>query len=825
MNQYAEDFNIFESNIEAINKDEPVYKNYIREILIESFNISYSNKIKLFITNEISDTINILISDKINIFIDHFLNKLNNDYDYYYLLFKKMDELGDNNKASIINLFSNIPKKLNESIYNLIEEEIFYYIDIFFRENKNIFTNNFIKFYLNNSYLFNLSMYRIEDYLKDFLLDNNFNKTLNNITSYPINEIQKEIKTIIKQTILTKINSFNTECNLIYEQIIIELNKIKASPLTNEMKTLIQLLNNHATLIENQNNKYLFSVGENPFDILNIFIAQELEPPLSLILEKYQLIEKELVNRITPIAENFPDCYSEVKKNLLGTKLEEIDDIKIQINENIIDYQNILIDEIQGYLNKLIHFTYIEGLQTIDKPCEESYCSFPKSAFRRLNKREIIDISKVYKHHPNLVNISKIKNKLNKKINLINKRKTSSFPEYTSDMGALSESDVTYYLSNLQNTIMNLNKLYLGKEYLNINLTTNKFLTKINVTFLEKLKDSFEIKIAKFSTILREESINNIRNTILKQYYDIEKYVYNSSYLLLNKMNYFLNELNINADIIESLSGYIHNQALGYYNILYSSIQSKYINLDLQPPSIIAKLFPNLVNETKVTIFGVVSDLQTKIKLEFNLTHILKGCLGKTTLGKLMKKMDDFSKFQIELKEEIPIIFPPFPNFQIRITPELSGGLGFYASVEPNWEELKFNLAFDVYIEAYLSVKFEGGFYIPCSTKSPISSAFAVGLDGVIGHGRAGIKLEIYIFEFDINFDLYFIGKAFVFEFYCQVKAEAKFKILKFESSHDFYRVKLFGIETELHTSQKVPKKYDGGKNFPIFFGSPGHND
>ena len=89
MNQYAEDFNTFQSNIEAINKDEPVYKNYIRQILIESFNISYSNKIKLFITNEISDTINILISDKINIFIDHFLNKLNNDFEYYYSLFKK----------------------------------------------------------------------------------------------------------------------------------------------------------------------------------------------------------------------------------------------------------------------------------------------------------------------------------------------------------------------------------------------------------------------------------------------------------------------------------------------------------------------------------------------------------------------------------------------------------------------------------------------------------------------------------------------------------------------------------------------------------------
>ena len=54
-----------------------------------------------------------------------------------------MEELGNSSKESIINLFSNIPKKLNESIYIYIEDEIFYYIDIFFREKKNIFINNY----------------------------------------------------------------------------------------------------------------------------------------------------------------------------------------------------------------------------------------------------------------------------------------------------------------------------------------------------------------------------------------------------------------------------------------------------------------------------------------------------------------------------------------------------------------------------------------------------------------------------------------------------------------------------------------------------------
>ena len=97
-----------------------------------------------------------------------------------------------------------------------------------------------------------------------------------------------------------------------------------------------------------------------------------------------------------------------------------------------------------------------------------------------------------------MANITSLETQINKKINLFNKRKVSSFPEFTSDMGALSESDVIYFLSNLQNTIMKLSKLYLGKEYLNINSTTKKFITTINATYLEKLRNSFDVKIAKF---------------------------------------------------------------------------------------------------------------------------------------------------------------------------------------------------------------------------------------------------------------------------------------------------------------------------------------
>ena len=467
---------------------------------------------KSFVKNEVVDSFNILINNKINIFIDFFSNKLKNDFEYYSLLLNQMEELGDSSKTSIINLFSKMPKQLNESIYVLIEEEIFYYIDIFFRENKNIFINNFIQFYLNNNLYYNFNIYNLEEYLKEFLSDNNFNKTLNNISSSIITQTKSEIKNNIKSTILIKMNSFKKQCDLLYDQIIIKLNKIKTTLLSDEMITLVQLINNHSSLLENQNNKYLFAVGNKPFEVLNIFIYGELEPLLSLILNKYDFIEKELLKKIQNITQEFPDCVSEVKKNLLGTKIETIEDSTNGINPNIFDYENILIDDTESYLNKLIHFIYIEGLNTMDKSCEENYCGLPKKTFRRLDNREIINISKVYKGHPNLVNKTTIENKINKKITLVNKRKISSIPEFTPDMGALTVSDVVYYLSDLQNTILKLPKSYLGKEYSNVNTTANKFLKTINATYLDKLKLSFDLKIEKFKTILTDNSIEQLKN-------------------------------------------------------------------------------------------------------------------------------------------------------------------------------------------------------------------------------------------------------------------------------------------------------------------------
>ena len=272
------------------------------------------------------------------------------------------------------------------------------------------------------------------------------------------------------------------------------------------MTNLVNLIHNQSELVQNQNNKYSLTIGEGPLNILGIFIKETLQPPLSLVIDKYSFIENELLNRIFLIVEDFPDAYSEVKKNLLGTKFNSFDYFIEEINKTLFDYHNILVNEVDNYLNKSIQNTFLDSLEILKHLCPENGCGAELNSLRRLNNKEIFDIVNIYKEHPNLPNITKIKEKINKKINFGIKRKTSVLPEFTPDMGALTEEDVAYYLSNLQNTILKLNEMFFKKDYTNLNLKSNKFLQKINFTYLEKLKLSFDKNLVKFSTILTKKN-------------------------------------------------------------------------------------------------------------------------------------------------------------------------------------------------------------------------------------------------------------------------------------------------------------------------------
>ena len=325
---------------------------------------------------------------------------------------------------------------------------------MFFRENKNIFSENFIKFYLEDVKNYNINIYKIENYTEELILNRNFNKSLNNISLFLFNEIKEEIKENIKNSIYSKLNSFINNCNEISNNISVKLQSINISELPSDMENLIRLINNYSSLVENQNNRYNFTFENGPFNLLKNFTDEELQPPLQLIYDKYNSIEEDLINRTREIVENFPDCYSLVKENLIGNKTEMIDNFTNQINLTLLEYKNLFNEDIERYINKLIHFIYIDGLNTMAQSCENSYCGINKNySLRNLEQ----------KNEFNLANKLKIENDINKNIIFKNKRKLASLPEYSSEMGALSESDVLYYLSDLLNTTYKLNKTYFGR--------------------------------------------------------------------------------------------------------------------------------------------------------------------------------------------------------------------------------------------------------------------------------------------------------------------------------------------------------------------------
>ena len=75
-------------------------------------------------------------------------------------------------------------------------------------------------------------------------------------------------------------------------------------------------------------------------------------------------------------------------------------------------------------------------------------------------------------------------------------------------MRAISENDINYYILEIKDTLFNLNKLYLDKDYKQILSLSNSFFTKINSTYLNKLKKNFDKIAYRFSLILTKDTYN-----------------------------------------------------------------------------------------------------------------------------------------------------------------------------------------------------------------------------------------------------------------------------------------------------------------------------
>jgi hypothetical protein len=142
--------------------------------------------------------------------------------------------------------------------------------------------------------------------------------------------------------------------------------------------------------------------------------------------------------------------------------------------------------------------------------------------------------------------------------------------------------------------------------------------------------------------------------------------------------------------------------------------------------------------------------------------------------------------FEIELPiPPIIIWFTPFPYLQIRIVPQAIFGLYFEMGTELDLLKNEHSIFFDIYGSAEVSLSLEFGVYIP---PYPVGTeiSLSIGIKGLLGSGKVGMKLSInikkpLIIEVELEIEL----KSMQFTFFILYKVKVDLKFIKF--SFQFY--------------------------------------
>ena len=180
-------------------------------------------------------------------------------------------------KYSLSTLYYDAKNKINNSIYFTITEYAFFYIDIFYRRNKYTFSNNYITYYANKLNEYKLDIRQLNEIIDEIMYDGTFNKTLN-ITS---DELMTKLVLKMNDTINELINTKFSQINSTLEDLRINMENILNNIQLSEDNQIINNINDgYKNILLNQNNQFIFKVSDLPFEKLNSFVKNVLEPPI-----------------------------------------------------------------------------------------------------------------------------------------------------------------------------------------------------------------------------------------------------------------------------------------------------------------------------------------------------------------------------------------------------------------------------------------------------------------------------------------------------------------------------------------------------------------
>ena len=158
--------------------------------------------------------------------------------------------------------------------------------------------------------------------------------------------------------------------------------------------------------------------------------------------------------------------------------------------------------------------------------------------------------------------------------------------------------------------------------------------------------------------------------------------------------------------------------------------------------------------------------------------------LYKNKIAKIgFKESIDLFKIDIDLPPFI-LLFPSFPNLQLRIVPQICFGLNFEMGFDIDLLKDDYSVYFDISGEAEVGVSLEVGCYIP-SFSPTIQISLSVGIKGILGSGKIGIKLALFFNEPKYELEKYYKYNALSLHFYALFQIKIKLKFIKF--SFQFY--------------------------------------
>ena len=192
-----------------------------------------------------------------------------------------------------------------------------------YRENKFLFRDNFINYYIQNSNnFFNAdNIFELNSLLTEYIFTKDFNKTLDNIgkelwTEWLMDNLNNKIQEKLENTNGNLSIILNEQKNKIIE----ELEKVETAELYESMLLLSEMINNYTSLVNEQNNRFKFSLSNLPMEKFTYFSESYLEPPLNEIKEYYDMIQNELLKKINEIVSQMKDFYSEIQTEYNTTK-------------------------------------------------------------------------------------------------------------------------------------------------------------------------------------------------------------------------------------------------------------------------------------------------------------------------------------------------------------------------------------------------------------------------------------------------------------------------------------------------------------------------